>query len=213
MLDCICHSKRRCRARAVCKARPCLSVALVVFINHANAGNFNPATGGYEFSLYPSSPGVYHTVLTLRHPSVPTSPRSIIMQMQAVRNPAAGVSAIMGAPASDTSAVLNPLTMPRVTFTAQFPGMSADGYGGVTRALADYTAMLVATCGLAGPSWVVASSIQSSPLTFDTTVSQPQPQTRHACASQESAPHACLIAAATIADMLLADAPVDSAHC
>jgi hypothetical protein len=144
---------------------------------------FNPSSSAYELTVYPSSTGSYTAVLLVRHPSVPSSRQAVVVQSQVVQDPALATAAAT-APAPSTPAaatataaaallagpLFNPLSMPRVKFTAQFPAMTAGGYGGVTRVLSDYRSILAGTAGLDSSDWVTAAVLQQAPLTLSTTV-------------------------------------------
>lgn len=149
------------------------------------AGSFNPTTGAYVFSIYPTAVVTYAAVLMLRHPFVPTSQQLAVFTLNSIQDPAvaaaqaaaaasaaaAAASAAVAPPPAPTGPVLNPLSMPRVAFTATFPAMTAAGYGGLTRALGDYRSILAAACGLDSTDWVVAAAAGQAPLALNTTVS------------------------------------------
>ena len=122
--------------------------------------------------------------LSIRHPNVPGSARSMVFKATAVVDPAVAAaaaaaqstsSALGTSTASATAALpvrpaLNPLLNPRVAMLVQFPRMTAAGYGGVTRAVADFSAIVAETAGLDGPSWVTATAVNSTPLVMNATV-------------------------------------------
>jgi hypothetical protein len=101
----------------------------------------------------------------------------MVFQATVVMNPAVAAapqsSLNMGAATAGQSLKpnFNPLLNPQVTMLVQFPRMTAAGYGGVTRAIADVSAILAEKAGLGGPTWVTAAAVNNTPLTINATVS------------------------------------------
>jgi hypothetical protein len=148
-----------------------------------HVGSFNPASSAYELKSYPDTTGSYTAVVLLRHPSVPNSRQVLVIEAHVVQDPALAAAA-RSTPAPSTPAAVtataaaaltagplfNPMSMPRVKFTAVFPAMTAGGYGGVARVMSDYRSILAATAGLDSSDWVTAAVLQQAPLALSTTV-------------------------------------------
>ena len=146
---------------------------------------FNSFKGAYQATFYPSAAQTYTAILTLRHPNVPQSARVLVFQVTSVQDPAVAAAAAAALAAANSNAgtsgsstmtapLLNPLSNPRVAFTVEFPSMTAAGYGGPTRALVDFKAMVAQAAGLNGPAWVNAAVVTPAPLGLNATVSKPR---------------------------------------
>jgi hypothetical protein len=146
-----------------------------------HSGIFNPYKGAYQVTFYPSAAQTYTAILTLRHPNVPQSVRVLIFQIFAVPDPALAAAAADADAAANRSAtstsstvtgpILNPLSNPKIVFAVDFPKMTAAGYGGPTRAVSDFRAMVSQAAGLDGPAWVNAAVVTQAPLGLNATVS------------------------------------------
>lgn len=152
-------------------------------------GIFNSFRGVYEVKVLPQVEQLYLAVLSIRHPNITTSFRAVTFHVTATQNPdvLAAAAAVAAAAATSTSStsttsgsttltaaqigpVFNPLTHPTVSLLVMLPRLTAAVYGGASQVLADFTSIVTSTAVLDGPEWVVASLVNSTPVTVNATV-------------------------------------------
>jgi len=114
--------------------------------------------------------GSYLGLLSIRHPNISSSFAFVQFRVEVASNPAATQTANSTADNS-TVVLFNPLSNPQIGFTVTFPKLTAATYaGGSSKAMKDFQAVVAAAAALEGPSWVQATVVNASTLTFNTTV-------------------------------------------
>jgi hypothetical protein len=142
--------------------------------------------GHISISVMAPVAGSYFGVLTLRHPNVPGSARTIIFNATSVLGPAAPLPSAPAAPigsgasitdtsgsALDPGPILNPVLSPQVSMVVEFPKINAAEYGGVDQAIKDFSAMVAKVAGVDDPLYVTATPVESdnsTSLTINATV-------------------------------------------